>query len=78
MDRFQILKGEKPPESKFKHWNKKCSISVIAHIPEEAKTIVNGQSGWLSRNGTFYSEETIRKISAHPLRCGCESCGGAG
>ena len=70
MDRFQILKGQKPPA---KPDNNRLLVSVDGKVigkikswhpdlfPEEALTTVNGQRGWLNKNGTFYPEEVVKK-----------------
>jgi hypothetical protein len=70
MNRFQILKGQKPPTETLDN-NKLVSEDgkIIGKIdffhpnlfPEEALTIVNGQRGWLNKNGTFYPEDEVKK-----------------
>jgi hypothetical protein len=69
-NRFQILKGQTPPE---KIDNNRILVSVDGKVigkietwspsifPEEALTTVNGQRGWLNKNGTFYPEELVKK-----------------
>jgi len=70
MDRFKILKGQKPPkEVDINRLLVSVDGKVIGKIeswspsifPEEALVTVNGQRGWLNKNGTFYPEELVKK-----------------
>jgi hypothetical protein len=74
MNRFQILKGiEPPPPNDNGMGDNSLLISadgkVIGRVdffhpnlfPEEALTTVNGQRGWLNKNGTFYPEDDVKK-----------------
>ena len=68
MDRFKILKGFEPPNrpvsgiisvegkviGKIDSWH-------IAAFPKEAMVNLNGQNGWLNKNGVFYPEEVVKK-----------------
>ena len=64
MDRFKILKGINPP-SKNTHTFISADGKVIGKFdnpfPEEALTTVNGQRGWLNKNGSFYPEDEVKK-----------------
>lgn len=74
MDRFRILKGINPTPKdthsfisvdgkvigKFEAWQSNP-------FPEEALTTVNGQRGWLNKNGNFYPEEEVKKALKNRL-----------